>query len=145
MDNRYTFTKSERLCSDKAISRLFQNGESGFVYPFRFVYLSEGAGDAETETAETTEASIDRKADGCIKLLISVSKRYHKRANKRNLNKRRIREAYRLNNHELKQLAKDAGKNINLALIYSSKDSLDYKIIENGVNKIFAILCKKLF
>lgn len=154
---KFTFTKSERLCSNKAISRLFQDGKSGFIYPFRFVYLCEeqGAeqrGEQRGEQGGKVNTELDASLDtglgtkqGDLKLLISVSKRYHKRANKRNLNKRRIREAYRLNNHELKGLTLASGKKISLALIYSSKESLDYKIIENATIKILSILSKKLF
>ena len=69
----------ERLRSFGAVRRLFQDGHGGFVYPFRYLLFAE----ADTEPS--------------VRLLFSVPKRYHKRANKRNLLKRRMREAYRLN------------------------------------------------
>ncbi|MFI3330491.1 MAG: ribonuclease P protein component [Rikenellaceae bacterium] len=121
MEQRHTFTKSERLCSQKTISELFEKGSSGFIFPFRYVYTVGEVGDYPN-----------------LRLLISVSKRYHKRANKRNLNKRRIREAFRLNNHPLKLELNAKAKSINLALIYSSKECLEYKTVENAVKKILA-------
>ena len=79
----HTFPRAERLRSRKQIARLFEKGESGVVYPIRYVFLTgeDDAGDATDE--------------GGLSVLVSVSKRNHKRANVRNLLKRRIREAYR--------------------------------------------------
>ena len=73
-----SLTKSERLHSFGAIRRLFKEGRSGFVYPFRYMVYTEEA--PQTEVA----------------LLFSTPKKYHKRANKRNALRRRMREAYRL-------------------------------------------------
>ncbi|MBO5276485.1 MAG: hypothetical protein J6A86_05075 [Alistipes sp.] len=44
----YTLPRSERLRSLKAIRRLFGEGHSGFVYPFRYVWIADRrAGEAE--------------------------------------------------------------------------------------------------
>ena len=73
----HTFPRAERLRSRKQIARLFEKGESGVVYPIRYVFLTgeDDAGDATDE--------------GGLSVLVSVSKRNHKRANVRNLLKRR--------------------------------------------------------
>ena len=75
------FGKEERLCSRKAIDKLFNGGGSHSMasFPLRLVYL------ADNESA----------ADAGTRLLISVPKRCFKRAVKRNRVKRQIREAYR--------------------------------------------------
>ena len=67
-----------------------------------------------------------------VRVLVSVSKRYHKRAVVRNLLKRRIREAYRLNKQPLE------GRNLSIGLLYLSNDILEYKVIEDAVRKIIA-------
>ena len=112
--------KSERLCSLGALRRLFDEGRSGFVYPFRYTYLTE----------ESTSPNVE--------VLFSVPKRNHKRANKRNLLKRRMREAYRLNNSELKSLCQSRGVAFDIAFIYSSKEVLPSNTIAHAITKILA-------
>lgn len=58
--------RTERLRSLGAVRRLFASGESGFVFPFRYVWYAE----------PDTERSVE--------VLFSVPKKFHKRANKRN-------------------------------------------------------------
>ena len=74
-----TLPRAERLRTLGAIRRLFESGESGFVYPFRYVWFAEAD---------------DRMS---AEVLFSVPKKFHKRANRRNLLRRRAKEAYRLN------------------------------------------------
>jgi len=79
----YTFRKEERLCSRKHLDLLFKNGSSFLLYPFRISYLF-----------------IDEPASVPAQVVINVPKKRYKRAVDRNLLKRRIREAYRLNKQE---------------------------------------------
>jgi ribonuclease P protein component len=37
----YSFKKEERLCNVKLIEKLFTDGSSFLVYPFRIVWLTE--------------------------------------------------------------------------------------------------------
>ncbi len=111
--------RTERLRSLGAIRRLFESGRSGFVFPFRYIWY------AEPDAAHSAE------------VLFSVPKKFHKRANKRNLLRRRTKEAYRLQ----KQLLASPGDRpfaLDLALIYSSKEPLPYKQIAHAVRKILA-------
>lgn len=110
--------KSERLSSLTAVRRLFQDGVSGFVYPFRYTVI------VEKSTSPTVE------------VLFSVPKRNHKRANKRNLLRRRTKEAYRLNKSSLWSVTTERGVEVDMALVYSSKEVLPYKTIENAVRRI---------
>ena len=115
--------RPERLRSLGAVRRLFEQGESGFVFPFRYIWF------AEADTLPSTE------------VLFSVPKRYHKRANKRNLLRRRTKEAYRL---QKTLLAAGEPCNLDLALIYSSKEVLPYKTIARAVRKILETLAERL-
>lgn len=108
--------KSERLHSFGAIHRLFKEGQSGFVYPFRYMFYIEDA--AQSEAA----------------ILFSTPKKFHRRANKRNLIRRRMKEVYRLNKETLTHSL--GNRRIELAIVYSSKTLHDYKTIEHGIKKL---------
>ncbi|MBO5018059.1 MAG: ribonuclease P protein component [Alistipes sp.] len=120
MNKDYTLPKSERLKSLTAVRRLFKDGASGFVYPFRYMTITE----------DSTTPSIE--------VLFSVPKRYHKRANKRNTLRRHTKEAYRLNKETLHEAASSSGKSLDIAFVYSTKDILPYKTIEHAVRRILA-------
>ena len=113
--------KSEKLHSFGAIRRLFTEGRGGFVYPLRYVVYADSAEEVQAE------------------ILFSTPKKFLKRANKRNKIRRRMREAYRLNKEILES---GAPRFLQVALIYSSKEMLDYKTIENATKRILENLCK---
>jgi ribonuclease P protein component len=118
----YKLPKSEKLHSFGAIRRLFSEGRGGFVYPFRYVVYAEHAEEMSAE------------------VLFSTPKKFLKRANKRNKVRRRMREAYRLNKALL--LSSNEPRMMQIALIYSSKEVIDYNTIENATKKILEIIAK---
>lgn len=115
--------RTERLRSLGAVRRLFESGESGFIYPFRYVWF------AEPDLVQSVE------------VLFSVPKKFHKRANRRNLLRRRTKEAYRLQKNLLRA---DAPVNLDLALIYSSKEVVSYKTIAHAVRRILESVVEHL-
>lgn len=115
--------RTERLRSLGAVRRLFESGESGFIYPFRYVWFAE----------PDLEQSVE--------VLFSVPKKFHKRANRRNLLRRRTKEAYRLQKNMLRA---DAPVNLDLALIYSSKEVVSYKTIAHAVRRILESVVEHL-
>ena len=117
-----SLSRDERLRKLGAIRRQFESGEGGFVYPLRYLIFAE----ADTE--------------GSTRVMFSVPKRYHKRANKRNLVRRRTKEAYRTN----KYLLTTEGVSLDIALIYSSKDVADYRRITNSVRKILKLISEQI-
>lgn len=126
----YTLPRSERLRSLKAIRRLFGEGHSGFVYPFRYVWIADRrAGEAEGR---------------CIEAMFSVPKKFHKRANKRNLLKRRTREAYRLNREALSQAVAEKDVTLDIAFVYSTKECHSHKTITNALQRILEQVCEHL-
>lgn len=115
-----TLPKAERLHSLTALRRLFAQGESGFVYPFRYMTFTESG------------------VQPSVEVVFSVPKRFHKRAVRRNLLRRRTKEAYRLQKGVIVEHAQRSGHAIDLALIYSAKEPLPYKTIAHAVRKILA-------
>ena len=65
-----------------------------------------------------------------ISLFVSVPKRLIAKASNRNLIKRRIKEALRLNLGEIKKFAKDNDCNLQIGVVYASDDIADFKMIE---------------
>ena len=112
----FTLQKDERLCSQKLIGDLFTSGESFLSYPLKVVFL-------KTELSTTLPAQA----------AFTVSKRNFKRAVKRNLLKRRMREAYRL--HKPSFYAELASKNRQIALmfVFIGKDLAEYSGIEKAM------------
>lgn len=110
----YTFKKEERLCSKKLLDELFNNGSSFILYPFRISWLP-------SVLNSSTPAQV----------VINVSKRKFKRATDRNLLKRRIREAYRLNKAELLYSSlEEKNLQILLSINYVGKEITAYPFIE---------------
>lgn len=106
--NRNTFCKAERLHGKKPIDELFSGGSGSFlVFPFRVIFME-----------------VEPTGDYPVAILISVPKKRVRRATKRNLVKRQIRESYRLNKHELACALNTKGKGLAVALIYLSAEIL---------------------
>ena len=119
-----TLPREERLHTLGAIRRLFSAGESGFVYPFRYVWFAEGD---ERMSAE---------------VLFSVPKKFHKRAVRRNLVRRRAKEAFRLNKEVLIGCPKSAA--VDMALIYSAKEIVPYETVCRAVRRILQQVAERM-
>lgn len=119
-ERRYTLNKEERLCSKKLIERLFAGGNRSFpMFPLRVVYMPLSP---DENTADTS-------------ILISVPKKRFKRAVKRNLVKRQVREAYRRNKYILLDAlkAQEAPCKMVLAFIWldnkiHATEEVEYKV-----------------
>ena len=122
-----SFPKKEKLCSQKVIEELFSSGRSFINYPLRVVFMTQ-----------------EEQADSPVKVLVSVSKRRFKRAYKRNLLKRRIREAYRLNKHLIFPLLNKDSVNVVIAFVYLSTEIKPYSEIEKAMINTLESLKKKL-
>lgn len=115
---RFTFKKAERLSKEKTIQELFNRGSSFYLYPFKVVYIIN-----PDQSATTPQ------------VLISVSSRNFPRAVDRNLIKRRMREAYRLQ----KEIIQNGSKKGAFAFIYTSRTVMPFAEIKN---KLFLVLEK---
>lgn len=109
---RHTLPKKERLCGKTAISTLLAKGRHGKVPGLRYCF-SPSCG-----------------AEGS-RILVSVPKKMFKRAVKRNLLKRRIRESWRKQKHSL-----DGIKGYDILFTYSLKEVLSYEDIYEAVGKV---------
>lgn len=116
----FTFPQSEKLKSKLEIDKLFAKSKVVKEYPLRILYIN---------------SSEDEEKKQFPNVLVSVPKRKFKRAVDRNLLKRKIREAYRLNkiiisNVQLKSIG----------IIYVSNRAETFNIIQDklilGLNRL---------
>jgi len=77
-----------------------------------------------------------------VRLLISVPKRYFKKAVMRNLLRRRIKEAYRKNKMPLIDFLVKSGRHIDMAVIWSDPEPAEYKQIEESVKDLIGKLTR---
>lgn len=117
---RFTFARTERLKSEKLIGRLFREGQSFMAYPLRVVWLPLPA---------------DPKFPDPVQAAISVPKRRFKTAVERNLLKRRIREAWRLQKHLFYEKI-GSERRVALMFVYVAQETLPYADIAAGVKKM---------
>jgi ribonuclease P protein component len=122
---RYFFKKDERLCLRNDIKNVVENGSKFLAYPLLINYLC-----CEKKSGETN------------KIAISVAKRNFKKAVDRNLLKRRIREAYRLNKEILLAATEKTKTFVNAIIIYVPKEKHKYGEIEKGIVKSLETLAK---
>lgn len=130
-DKKYTLNKSERLNSKKLIERLFAGGNKSFpAFPLRVVYMPLAPEES------TADASI----------LISVPKKRFKHAVKRNLVKRRIREAYRHNKYILLDAlkAKDTPTKMVLAFIWLDNKIYSTEQVAYKVKKLLIHIAEEI-
>lgn len=109
---RHTLPKKERLCGKTAISKLLAKGRHGKVPGLRYCFSSCSGAEQN-------------------RILVSVPKKMFKRAVKRNLLKRRIRESWRKQKHDLK-----VNQGYDILFTYSLKEILSYEEIYDAIGKI---------
>jgi len=124
---RNTLKKTERLHSKLLISKLFTNGNSFFLYPFRITFIMD-----------------KREGESPAQILISASKRNFKSAVKRNHIKRLVREAYRKNKHIIWDYLSDKPNNqLIISVVYTGKTIASYSELERKLILVLHSLIEK--
>ena len=118
---KFTYPKNEKLKSKITIDLLFSKGKSVSKYPLRLVFVESDYG-------------IPNDSEQMLKMGVSVSKKYFKRAVDRNYFKRVLRETYRLNKHIL---IDNLDKNYAFMFFYQTKDRLTYEEINTKTIQLF--------
>lgn len=126
MEHTHTFPKSEKLCGQLHIDRLYKEGKHFSAYPLRVTFR------ILTAVAQPPQ------------VLIWAPKRLFRRANKRNRMRRLMREAYRLNAGILKQQCADTGCSMQIAFNCLSPELCDYPLMEKAMKKAVSRLNKEL-
>jgi ribonuclease P protein component len=127
MAKRFGFGKQERLKSKKAIESLFTGGKSIPGFPIRLMYLIE---------------PVPGESDALVQVGVTASKRHFKKAVDRNRIKRLLREAYRLQKHDLAETVRAKKLKIQLFLMFMDKTIPDYNTVKEAVSRSLAQLKK---
>ncbi|MDZ4847079.1 MAG: ribonuclease P protein component [Chitinophagales bacterium] len=124
---RNTFTKAERLKSEKLIGELFEKGASVESFPLRIIFIP-----------------LVRESPFPVQATFSASKRNFARAVDRNRIKRLMREAYRLQKATLYSFLEERKKQIALMVIFTGKRLPDFKQIEGSLPAALQLLREKV-
>lgn len=124
---RETFNKSERLCSNKIISGLFENGNVFYNNIFKVVW-------GISPFTNNTPAQI----------MFSVPKRGFRLAVTRNLIRRRMRESYRKNKSILYEQLTSRNIHLVIVVIMKGNEVPDYQTIEKSMKDIINKLIIKI-
>lgn len=130
-DNR--MGKEEKLRLKSLVDGLFKEGNSLYDFPLRLNYRALGPEELENTFRNGTPDGI-----GMMQMLITVPKRKRRRAVDRVLLRRRIREAYRLNRHALREaiIAHGEIRTLGMAFVYIHDDNADYALIEKKMRRL---------
>jgi len=127
---RNSLKKSERLKSTILIGQLVNSGHSFTVMPFK------------TYWKITTNTDHEQQA----RIAVIVPSKNFKRSVDRNLIKRRMREAYRINKHDLCQYLSYHHLQLMFVLLYLPRTIYSFQQIEKSIRKIigtFIDQCKR--
>ena len=120
----FSYPKAEKLKSKKIIDLLFSEGKSVSKYPLRLVYIQH-----------------DFEEDIPLKIGVSVSKKYFKKAVDRNYYKRLLRECYRLNKQ---LLVENLDSKYCCMFFYQTADKLSHSEINEKTIQLFEKFIKVL-
>ena len=121
------FPLKEHLKSKSIIDKLYAEGASVTAYPLRAVFIEVPA-DSQEPTAT---------------ILISVAKRRFRHAVDRNLVKRRIREAYRLNKNPFIDRLNAQGKKMAVAILYIDTKHNSTEFLMKKMSKLLTAITDK--
>ncbi len=115
---RQTFSKDERLRSHRMISKLFAEGSTFFIKPFRITWMRQ---------LKETPSLLP------IQVMMSVPKYNFRKAVQRNLIRRRMKEAYRLNKHIVYSHLDEKGHHLILCITYTAKEIVSFDHIQEKI------------
>jgi ribonuclease P protein component len=115
-----SFRKEEHLIYRADFEKLLSNGKVYFTYPFRVVWILT-----------------NQEQPYPVRVGFAVPKKKYKRANKRNLIKRRMREAFRLNKDILYPFLQKNNCHIYILFIYIGTEIVSYHDMEKKTINVF--------
>ncbi len=125
--HKYGFPLKEHLKSKSLIDKLYATGASVTSFPLRAVFI-----EVPPQTQEATAT-----------ILISVAKKRFRHAVDRNLLKRRIREAYRLNKEPFINYLNEQNKKMAVAVLYIDTKHSSTDFLKRKMTKLLNSIMEK--
>jgi ribonuclease P protein component len=123
----FQFPKKQKLCSETVIKDMFSSGKSFTTSAVRLVWKE-----------------YNNEHEVTVKSIIVVPKKKIRLAVKRNIIRRRMKEAYRLHKIELENMLKGKKLQLSIAMIYQKDKILTYKTVEEEIKLILERLSKEI-
>jgi ribonuclease P protein component len=164
MSQRFTWKRAEKLKSRKRIERVFREGKSFSLFPYRVIFLLQpgavlaragnapatggalapGGGDAATGAPGGGDVKALRSDWASLQAGFGASSRHFKKAVDRNRIKRLGREAYRLQKGPLLQRLTEKGLSLAVFFIYTGKELPEYATVTEKIGVILQKLIKEI-
>jgi len=113
---KQNFPREERLRSRRLISLLMSEGRTFHLKPFRINWMSQPSLPGPP-----------------VQVMMSVPKYNFRKASQRNLLRRRMREAYRLNKQSLHERLTGAGHRLVFSVTYTAKEIVGPDVLQGKI------------
>lgn len=132
--------KAEKLRHKTLVDGLYSEGRSLYDFPLRVNYRALTGEELEATFRTAVPSNIGR-----LQMLITIPKKRRRRAVDRVLLRRRIREAYRLNRHRLREVLERSDiRTLGLGIVYIHNENIDYATIEKKLVRLLDKIAKEL-
>ena len=139
---RFTLRKSAKLRHRTLVQELFKKGKSVYSGPLRVTFRTL----SEDELRDSFRVAVPDLM-GPVQFMITVPKKKRRHAVDRVLLRRRIREAFRLQWHPLREMvqADHTIRTLSLAFVYMDTENADMTTISHAVGSALSKIIKKLY
>jgi ribonuclease P protein component len=147
MSQRFTLKKAEKLKSRKRIERVFREGKSFTLFPYRVIFLLQpmaalAGGGSDAGVSEGASATVGDWAP--LQAGFGASSRHFKKAVDRNRIKRLGREAYRLQKQPLLRQLAEKGFSMAVFFIYTGRELPVYATVTEKIGVALQKLIKEI-